>query len=136
MEWTPDLSVGVEQIDAQHRELFRRINELVEAVRKSECKYIIDDVIKFLHDYVIEHFGDEEALMVKYDYPEYREHRARHVKFIADLAGMEEELKNETSSYTRSVYTNQMVVNWITGHIKTVDRKLGEHLKSRVGNRA
>jgi hemerythrin len=132
MEWTDDLSVGVEHIDEQHRELFRRINQLVEAVKKSECKYIIGDVMKFLHDYAVEHFGDEEALMVRRDYPGYKPHRAEHLKFIRDLAGMEEELRDEKSSYTRSVYTNQMVVDWIINHIKKRDMKLGAYIRAQV----
>ncbi|MEJ2191067.1 MAG: bacteriohemerythrin [Nitrospirota bacterium] len=132
MQWTPDLSVGVEDIDVQHRELFRRITELVEAVKKKQCKFLIGGVMAFLHEYVVEHFGAEEALMVKYDYPDYKAHRAQHVSFIARLGGMEEELKNETSSYTRSVYVNQMVVDWILEHIKNVDTRLGAFLKART----
>lgn len=132
MEWTPDLSVGVEEIDEQHRELFRRINQLVEAVKKSECKYIIGGVMKFLHEYAVEHFGDEEAIMSRHGYPGYRAHRAQHAGFIEGLAAMEEELRNETSSYTRSVYTNQMVVDWIINHISKLDKELGRYLKSRA----
>jgi hemerythrin-like metal-binding protein len=129
MEWTPDLSVGVEEIDGQHRELFLRINRLVEAVKRSECKYVIGDVMKFLHEYVVEHFGDEEAIMLRHEYPHYEEHRAQHAGFIEGLADMEEELKNEESSYTRSVYTNQMVVDWIINHISKLDKELGRYLK-------
>lgn len=136
MEWTPDLSVGIDRIDEQHRELFRRINGLVEAVKKSECKYIIGGVMQFLHEYVLEHFGDEEGIMVEQQYPQYKEHHAQHAKFIEDLARMEEELRNEESSYTRSVFVNQMVVDWIITHISRVDKKLGEYLKPRMGGAA
>lgn len=136
MEWTPDLSVGIERIDEQHRELFRRINRLVEAVKKSECKFIIGGVMQFLHDYVVEHFGDEEGIMLGHGYPYSDEHRAQHAKFIEDLARMEEELRNEESSYTRSVHVNQMVVDWILTHISRVDKKLGEYLKSEPGGMA
>ena len=33
VEWSEDLAVGIDDIDEQHKELFRRINKLVESVR-------------------------------------------------------------------------------------------------------
>jgi hemerythrin len=131
VEWTPDLSVGVELIDEQHRELFRRITRLVEAVKSKECKYVIGDVMQFLREYVVEHFGEEQAIMEKYGYPASDAHRAEHERFMEDFSALEEELRGETSSYTRSVYTNQMVVDWILNHIRTVDTRLGEYLRTR-----
>jgi hemerythrin len=41
MQWTEDLSVGVETIDNQHKELFSRINSLADAIRLGKCTYII-----------------------------------------------------------------------------------------------
>lgn len=60
MQWTEDLSVGVDRIDEQHKELFEKINDLVEAIKSHTCKYKIGDVVKFLEDYVVFHFGQEE----------------------------------------------------------------------------
>lgn len=131
MEWTPDLAVGVEKIDEQHKELFRRIGGLVDAVKSHTCKYVIGDVIGFLHDYVIEHFSDEEKIMRKYRYPEFEQHRAQHDKFIKEFDTLEDDLRNEPSSYTRSVYTNQIVVDWITEHISKIDKKLGAYIKAQ-----
>ena len=41
MQWTEDLTVGVEAIDNQHKELFSRINSLADAIRQGKCTYII-----------------------------------------------------------------------------------------------
>ncbi len=132
MEWTPDLAVGVEQIDEQHKELFKRIGGLVDAVKSKTCKLVIGDVIAFLHEYVIEHFGDEEKIMRKYRYPDFEAHRAQHDKFISEFDTLEDELRGEPSSYTRSVFTNQIVVDWIVEHISTVDKKLGVYLSDKM----
>jgi hemerythrin len=53
MEWTEDLSVGIDLIDNQHKELFTGINDLVAAIKQSTCKYRIGDVVKFLDDYIV-----------------------------------------------------------------------------------
>lgn len=36
MAWSEDLAIGVAQIDQQHRELFRRFDDLLEAIRKTD----------------------------------------------------------------------------------------------------
>jgi len=136
MQWTEDLSVGVEEIDTQHKELFRRINSLVDAIRKAECKLVIDGVIKFLEEYAIMHFSEEEGYMKRYGYPEYLQHKTQHGIFMKSLSDLKEQAglpRVQGRSYELSVTTNQMVVDWIIVHITRVDRKLGEFLKARNG---
>ena len=134
MEWTEDLSVGVEEIDSQHKELFRRIHNLVEAIKKGECKFVIDGVIQFLEEYAAHHFSEEEGLMVRNGYPEYLGHKAQHALYLKSLADLKElaaQPRAQGSSYELSVTTSQVVVDWIVAHIARVDKKLGEFLRER-----
>jgi hemerythrin len=137
VKWTEDLSTGIEKIDEQHKELFEKINDLVAAVRQSVCKYKIGDVIKFLEDYVVFHFGEEERYMLLFGYPDYPAHKAQHDKFIANFNELKKELPlleggKKPGSYDLSVMTNQVVVDWILDHIAKVDKQLGEFLKDKV----
>lgn len=136
MEWTEDLAVGNAVIDTQHRELFRRINDLVLAVHHSVCKYKISDVIKFLEEYISFHFGEEEGLMLSRSYPGYRAHKEQHEKFKRNFMKLKKELikldgGKKPGSYGLSVRTNQVVVDWIVEHIARVDKLLGEFLKEK-----
>jgi hemerythrin len=137
MEWTEDLSVGIEEIDEQHKELIIRINDLVDSVRQHSCKYKIGDVIKFLEDYIIVHFGEEEGLMQKYGYPQYKAHKAQHEYFMREFAELRKDLEKleggrKRGSYDLSVETNRIVVDWILDHIAKVDKILGAHLKTKI----
>jgi hemerythrin-like metal-binding protein len=137
MQWTKDLSVGIEKIDEQHRELFEKINDLVAAVKQSTCKYKIGDVIKFLEDYIAFHFGEEENYMVEFGYPGYEAHKVQHEKFKKNFNELKKELPKleggtKPGSYDLSVETNQVVVDWILDHIAKVDKNLGEFLKGKV----
>ena len=137
MQWTEDLAVGVEKIDAQHKELFEKINDLVSAVKQSVCKYKIGDVIRFLEDYVVFHFGEEERYMLKFGYPDYQVHKAQHEKFIANFQELKKELPkleggSKPGSYDLSVETNKVVVDWILDHIAKVDKRLGVFLKDKI----
>jgi len=59
--WTPDLSVGVEHIDDQHKIWFEKANGLFEAGKEHRTKEYINTMFDFLDDYTKQHFKDEEA---------------------------------------------------------------------------
>jgi len=135
MKWTEDLSTGVELIDNQHKELFSRINDLVAAIKQHTCKYKISDVVRFLDEYIIFHFGEEERFMQKHKYPQYPRHKAQHTKFIANFNELKKELQKleggkKPGAYDLSVETNQVVVDWILDHIVKVDKEFGAFLKT------
>jgi hemerythrin len=136
MQWTEDLSTGVEIIDDQHKELFSRINDLVDAIKAHTCKYKIGDVVKFLDEYIVFHFGEEEGIMQRNNYPKYPQHKAQHTKFINNFNELKKELQKleggrKPGSYDLSVETNQVVVDWILDHIVKIDKELGAFLKTR-----
>jgi hemerythrin len=134
MEWTEKLSIGVATIDRQHKELFKRINNLVLAIKQHRCKEEIDSTIKFLDDYARVHFAEEEKHMQEARFPGLEEQRQDHKKYLAALA----ELKKQASlpriqgaSYDLSATTNQVVVDWIVAHILKIDMKFGDFLRSK-----
>jgi hemerythrin len=132
MEWTEKLSIGVPTIDNQHKELFRRINKLVLAIKQRRCKEEIDDTIKFLDDYARIHFSEEEKHMRETRYPGLEEQREDHKKYLAALANLKEQAslpRVSGSSYDLSATTNQVVVDWIVAHIMKIDMKFGKYLQ-------
>jgi len=129
LEWTSDLAVGHNTIDAQHQELIRRFNTLLEACRSGQGKSKIAEVLDFLGTYVIEHFAAEEQLMIRHNYPEKDQHIAQHHYFIAELKGLQLSLQSEGSNTSVVVRTNKTLLDWILRHIKQVDVRLGSFLK-------
>jgi len=129
IEWTQDLSVGVDIIDEQHRELFRKINALLEACQAGQGKQAIVEVIQFLEDYVIAHFQMEEQCMVANEYPYYSAHKELHDKFMQDFYDLKERFRTEGANITLLSLTNRVVVEWLVNHIGKVDKALGEFLR-------
>ncbi|MDA8433383.1 MAG: bacteriohemerythrin [Nitrospiraceae bacterium] len=133
MEWTEDLAVGVKRIDDQHKELFTRINGLVDAIRTGKCKETIDGTIQFLAEYALSHFREEEQCMADHRYPEFSRHKAQHAIFMRaldDLKKQAAEPRVKGMSYDLSVETNKVVVDWIITHIMRIDKKLGAFLRT------
>lgn len=82
---TPDLRTGNEQIDNEHRELFRRINRLFSACSVGRGRDEIWPSLLFLLDYVVIHFSHEDALQRSVNYPGYPEHHAFHEEYARKL---------------------------------------------------
>lgn len=137
MEWTEDLAVGIETIDKQHKELFKRINNLVAAIKQHRCKDEIDGTIGFLEEYARFHFSEEEKRMGESGYKNLPEHRRDHDVYLRNIRELKEQAlipRVTGMSYELSVAANQMVVDWIVTHIMKADRKFGEYVKSGSPN--
>ena len=129
LEWTPALSVGIEEIDAQHRELFRRAGGLLDAVREGNAGGV-SELVGYLHRYAVTHFGAEEAAMRERRYPGYVRHKAEHDRFIADLLDLAEEHDDRGGAFV-APRLDRWLAAWLREHVSGTDAELGRFLSSR-----
>lgn len=132
MQWTPDLSVGVKEIDDQHRELINRLNALGEAMMKGMGKDEIGRLLDFLGSYVITHFGTEERFMARYNYPDLASHKMQHTQLISDFRQFRAEFDQSGAKLTLVLGLNAKLVAWLKEHICGTDKLLGGFLKTRM----
>lgn len=130
IQWRDSLSVGVEVIDKQHKELLMRFDRLLTACEEGKGTAELKRLLAFLEEYVQTHFRDEEALQQLRRYPEYEEHRAQHAGFVARIKELREETDKEGISTHHVLETNNMLLKWLLNHISKVDTKLGEFINS------
>lgn len=127
--WTPGLSVGVESMDAQHRQLFDRLNSLVEAVRSNHGADELGRTMDFLDSYVREHFADEEKLLADAGYPGLEGHKRMHASFAAELASVRAGLAIPTVDRQELAERLHLSLrDWLLRHIRVEDRAYGEFL--------
>lgn len=124
VQWTPDLAVGVREIDNQHKELFKRVNSLLEAVSKGKGKDEITKVVAFLGDYAMTHFETEENFMTHYSYMNYGAHKSEHLIFARDFARIKRDLEDGVTS-TSVIQVQKRILAWLTNHIGKTDKALG-----------
>lgn len=135
LQWTEALATGVEEIDNQHKELFRRINNLRDAMKQGKGRMDIGTLLKFLEDYVVSHFSAEEKFMARENYPDTDYHKEQHSRFREAFAKLKGELEAGTTEFTDLVVTsetNSLLGNWWINHISKVDKALGAFLKTKV----
>jgi hemerythrin len=129
--WTPDLSVGVDEIDDQHRELLDRIDRVLRSLEGRRAEAEIRRLLDFLEIYVVLHFGTEDRLMARTGYPAIEAHRREHERFLHDFAAVKGQLEAEGAGPAVAQAVSVRICGWLTNHIRTVDRRLGQFLSSR-----
>ena len=90
-DWKPDMACGVEEIDTQHKQLFR-IGRDIEQLIQTDCIGIKDeqllDIVCQLRDFCAYHFYEEESLMDSIQYSKSELHKKEHQKITKRLTGM------------------------------------------------
>lgn len=131
LEWDPSLETGHALVDEQHRSLFGLVAEV------SDVSLTLDQVatasaLQRLSDYVLVHFGAEEALMRQHGYPE--EHAAEHAAEHRALTDRTRELvlAFRTDAAAAAVELASFLIEWLTHHIEESDRKLVRFLQAEA----
>ncbi len=131
MEWTQDLSVGVTQIDDQHKELISRMNSFFDVMKSGNKEQEILRMLDFLSDYVVTHFRDEEKLQLSCHYPKYQEHRQLHKEFIDDVTKMRTDLEKNGFTVATGSLISSTLIAWLTLHIRKADKDVGMYIRSK-----
>lgn len=124
--WGEILSVGVEEIDEDHRKLLNIFNVLNRSVMEGESSDYLAAVLEELINCTVWHFSHEERLMLKYRYAGIEEHKAVHRELIKSAR----ELQQEILQADKRVAEEQIefLERWLTEHIFTADLRLGSYL--------
>lgn len=131
IEWTSDLAIGVDEIDNQHKEIFRRFDSLFAACSEGRGKEEVLKLLLFLDDYVKEHFTAEERLQMRSGYPDYPAHKAAHQQFMADVERLTREFRDEGATLPLVIQTNKTLSSWLIQHIKRVDTTFAGYLREQ-----
>lgn len=123
-EWTQNLSIGVAEIDNQHKELFKRINNLLDAISQGKGKQELFAVLEFLEDYSKFHFAKEEKLMLAHHYSAYKVHKAEHERFIQELNGLKKKFETAGASLALVVEVQRKTIDWLIEHISKIDKQM------------
>lgn len=121
ISWSEDLSVGLQEIDEQHKILIRLINCLYnEAILKKADHSIIDHVLTELKQYTIIHFSVEESLFRLFDYPDADAHQKQHERLKEEVINVHTKFKNGAPV---TIELMSFLRRWVKNHIMMDDKK-------------
>ncbi|HSD21328.1 MAG TPA: bacteriohemerythrin [Anaeromyxobacter sp.] len=127
LRWTSTLSIGVAELDAQHEELFRRVDRLLDAMLardRSEASCLI----AFLQHHVTDHFAAEERLMREVAYPDAALHAAEHLAFATQIAALAALFALEGATARLVLRLEREVTSWLQDHVYSTDHALARFI--------
>ena len=128
IKWSDDLSVGVNEIDNQHKELIDRVAGLLSAMSQGKGKNEVTQTLDFLAEYVVCHFNSEERIMKEHSYPGFVHHRQQHLFFTGKVKELKERLDREGPSSSLAIQAQRLLSDWLVNHISVIDSALGAFL--------
>jgi len=135
--WKDKYKIGVESIDQQHEELFRRVSDFNHTIRNEENWEAKLDKVKetmlFMKDYVIVHFNDEEVYQQQIDYPEIEEHKFAHAKFKEGIDDYVKIFEKEGFNEDKIQEFGGRLMAWLIMHVGNMDQKIGEYVRNKGG---
>jgi hemerythrin-like metal-binding protein len=124
MEWTDALTLGVDRMDATHREFVEYLN-LLAAAADEEMLVQFDA----FYAHTVAHFEQEAQWMRSTAFPPIHCHEAEHegvLEVMREVRGHLEQGKFEVGR----VLAAEMA-EWFRGHTATMDAMLAHYLKTR-----
>jgi hemerythrin len=128
LQWTQALSVGIPEIDEQHRELFRRIDRLLDASIAGDADEVTR-MLGFLLEYVDHHFACEERFMQDQRYPGFENHRAEHVYLAERVRLLDREHRAAGDRPTTAASMHRLLSDWLRTHIGLADAAMASFVR-------
>lgn len=122
--WDEKYSVGIQSIDNQHKEIFRILNKLLEAMKMGHGNDVTAQIIQELERYAVIHFQKEEFFFQRFNFQGSTEHITEHQNFIKKIALLKPDLKS--GKITLSFELLNFLKDWIDHHILVVDKQYSE----------
>lgn len=129
VSWDDNFSVGVKELNDQHKKLIDLLNNLHDAMRVGKGKEILSTILKNLIDYTQVHFSAEEKYLVKYGYPDYAKHKTEHVQLVNKVLTFQKDF--EKGNIMLSMEVVNFLKDWLSNHILIADKKYGPFLNQK-----
>ena len=130
VEWQEYLSVGVLEIDIQHKLLFDKFNAFLAACEGDIDINRVNQLFWFLEGYAVTHFNDEERLMQSLSYPSLPLHREQHRTFAREVGTFKERLRVDGAAPALVTSMKVFITGWLNEHISTMDRAIGQFMQA------
>ncbi len=122
-QWSESFSIGLQEVDEQHKVLVGLLNELHEAIVHHHGSRAARDVLNRLAEYTRTHFTVEESLMRILNYPEFAQHKQMHEDLLHQV--LELQLKLDSGQAAITFELLHFLKVWLTKHINESDKRFG-----------
>ncbi|MCX7823526.1 MAG: bacteriohemerythrin [Syntrophobacterales bacterium] len=129
IRWDDSYSVGIDEIDLQHKHLLDMTNELYDAMRQKKGKTVMSQILDRMIEYGNVHFATEERYFIKFFYSETEAHRNEHREFKKKVLELKARFEADEIGIAGELI--DFLTTWLKTHIKGSDKKYSAFLKKK-----
>lgn len=126
IEWRDEFSVGVPEVDYEHQELVRLINELFTHISTQGQGPEVLGYLGEIYARISAHFALEEKVMRAHDYDHYQAHKQDHEILLDELRDIMDDYEMGKSPGIEQLA--EKLTAWFVEHFKKQDARLHKHL--------
>lgn len=127
--WNDRLTVGVEILDADHKQMIRLLNELHDSIQAGEGKQPVLCLFDKLVESVRNHFAREERLLERTQYAAIAAQKHEHANMIAWMSEARKQFST-SSLATPPLEVMNFLKDWLVDHIEGSDFAYRAHLNA------
>ena len=129
INWDSELSVGVRELDEQHKKLVSLINTLHDSLAAGKGSSVVSETISNLAAYAKVHFKTEEEILQRLQYPDLSGQQREHASFVKEINKFYKNMESQKFKIPLDVLNFMKI--WLITHIQTSDKEYGPFLNSK-----
>lgn len=130
--WSDYLSVGVPEMDEEHRQFISRVNDVNKAIIESEDKATVERMMDLMLMEAAHHFWHEQECLARWKYPETAAHIAKHAALTAQFERVMKDFAETDISFVwalKGLHVKQLLIE----HLLKEDVKYRDFLRAQTG---
>lgn len=128
--WRDSYCTGNHRIDREHQAMFALVNTIQAALERGESMLVLCGLLDQLAQQSSAHFSNEEALMLRLDYPGYDRHKQIHDSLVKKVKNLLADMQ-ECEVFKISDLV-MFLAEWLSHHIKGEDQKMAMFFKQHL----
>jgi hemerythrin-like metal-binding protein len=128
IKWQDEYSVGVKELDEQHKRLLDIFNKVIyEQEEKYDEEKFSSSLTQLIH-YAYTHFAAEERYLQEADFPDLKNHVMEHIDFIRRTLNLALKIDEGGDESRKGLL--RYLQNWYSMHVLGLDRCYIPYLKA------
>lgn len=127
-KWSLSVSVGVPALDAEHRALYRGVDELQKAASAGSPQEVLAALVDEIVQEAAGHFAHEERMMKRSDCSSFAWHKRLHDSCARQAKAAAARVRAGEPGAVEDLLA--FLHTWLRDHIAVADRIMGAHLRN------
>ena len=122
LEFKDSYRTGHDSVDHEHEEMIGLINDLHSALKQSDAKEKVEEILGEMHGQISSHFALEEKVMRDQQYEDYAPHCRDHNRLLDEILDIMDRVHTD-GSYDYMERLEKEVQDWFEIHFREMDGK-------------